>query len=145
MFIVTRRIVSNKAHKYILLLLLAHYWHTVYYYTGLTLSSLSSENVSTMIPNTMFSPMVVTMMKKEMSKSSRRPATCHSFGISGITWSVSIVLCDNTDPTHCSANVYVSLYQLALLLFDSQGNHHLHACSMKTWVAMWCQTWHMFI
>ena len=37
------------------------------YCPSLTLSSLSSENVSTMIPNTMFSPMVVTMMKKEMS------------------------------------------------------------------------------
>ena len=33
-----------------------------------TLSSLSSENVSTMMPNTMFRPMVVTMMKKVKSK-----------------------------------------------------------------------------
>ena len=32
-----------------------------------TLSSRSSENVSTIIPNTMLRPMVVTMMKKEMS------------------------------------------------------------------------------
>ena len=33
-----------------------------------TLSSLSSENVSTIMPNTMFRPMVVTMIKKVKSK-----------------------------------------------------------------------------
>ena len=44
----------------------------------LTLSSLSSEKVSTMIPNTMFRPMVVTMMKKETSSSSLAPATLNS-------------------------------------------------------------------
>ena len=36
-----------------------------------TLSPLSSENVSTMIPNTMFSPIVMTIMKNERSKIKR--------------------------------------------------------------------------
>ena len=38
------------------------------YNSLVTLSSLNSENVSTMMPNTMFRPMVVTMMKKVKSK-----------------------------------------------------------------------------
>ena len=50
-----------------------------------TLSFLSSEKVSTMIPNTMFSPMVVMMMKKETSNKIRRPAVSNCWGTSGIT------------------------------------------------------------
>ena len=34
----------------------------------ITRSSLNSEKVSTIMPNTMFNPMVVTMMKKVRSK-----------------------------------------------------------------------------
>ena len=37
---------------------------------GLTLASLSSEKLSTMMPKTMFSPIVVTMIKKVISKKS---------------------------------------------------------------------------
>lgn len=50
---------QTKYHK--ILSLLSYQGNT------LTLSSLSSEKVSTMIPNTMLRPMVVTMMKKEIS------------------------------------------------------------------------------
>ena len=51
---------------------------------SLTRSSLSSEKVSTMIPKTTFSPIVVTMMKNEMSKRMRRPDVRNSAGTSGI-------------------------------------------------------------
>ena len=37
----------------------------------LTLSSLSSEKVSTIMPKTIFRPMVVTIMKNEISKMRR--------------------------------------------------------------------------
>ena len=53
---------------------------------ALTLSSLSSENVSTMIPNTMFSPMVVTMIKNDTSNKMRSPEVLNSAGTSGNTW-----------------------------------------------------------
>ena len=43
-------------------------YHITYIHT---LASLSSEKESTMIPNTMFRPIVVTMMKKVMSKKKR--------------------------------------------------------------------------
>ena len=39
-----------------------------------TFSSLNSEKVSTMMPNTMLSAIVVTMMKKDTSKSTLTPA-----------------------------------------------------------------------
>ena len=58
-------------------LMLMSYTDTVLKY--FTLSSLSSENVSTMIPNTMFRPMVVTMMKKVRSKKTTRRAVSLNF------------------------------------------------------------------
>ena len=45
-----------------------------------TFSFLSSEKVSTMIPNTMFSAMVVMMIKKDISNSTRIPAVLNSSG-----------------------------------------------------------------
>lgn len=39
-----------------------------------------------MIPNTMFSPMVVTMMKKDTSNKIRSPEVLNSAGTSGNTW-----------------------------------------------------------
>ncbi len=45
-----------------------------------TFSSLNSRKVSTMIPNTMLSAIVVTMMKKDTSKSTLIPALSKLFG-----------------------------------------------------------------
>ena len=41
--------------------------------------------MSTMIPNTMFSPIVVTIMKKEISNRMRRPDVSNCWGTRGIT------------------------------------------------------------
>ena len=49
-----------------------------------TLSSLSSEKVSTMIPNTiLLNPIVVIMMKKDRSNRTRRPDVSNFLGTSG--------------------------------------------------------------
>ena len=53
---------------------------------SLTLSSLSAENESTMIPNTMLRPTVVTMMKKDTSNNSLQPAMYNGGRISSSFW-----------------------------------------------------------
>ena len=51
-----------------------------------TLASLSSEKVSTMMPKTMLRPMVVTMMKKEMSYINLHPSSRNTPDTSGTAY-----------------------------------------------------------
>ena len=54
--------------------MMSHANYSDFYSCMLTRSSLSSENESMIIPNTMFRPMVVISMKKDKSSNSLHPA-----------------------------------------------------------------------